>query len=104
VSPVKYELGLYISEDDILHCHPCENLTSYTAHAVFCELYFSELFVLEDFLFISRFLEMVHWMDKVDINLQNIVKEVNTLEEFEKERTVFQVCLNASQIWCCGIA
>jgi hypothetical protein len=38
-------------------------------------------------------------MDKVDINLQNIVKEVNTLEEFEKERAVFQVCLNAIQIW-----
>ena len=29
----------------------------------------------------------------VDISLQNIMKEVNTLEEFEKERTVFQVCL-----------
>jgi nesprin-1 len=41
---------------------------------------------------------MVQWMDKVDINLQNIVKEVNTLEEFEKERAVFQVCLNAFQI------
>jgi hypothetical protein len=38
-------------------------------------------------------------MDKVDINLQNIVKEVNTLEEFEKERVVFQVCLNAIQMW-----
>jgi nesprin-1 len=37
---------------------------------------------------------MVQWMDKVDINLQNIVKEVNTLEEFEKERAVFQVRLN----------
>jgi hypothetical protein len=32
-------------------------------------------------------------MDKVDISLQNIMKEVNTLEEFEKERAVFQVCL-----------
>lgn len=59
-----------------------------------------EYFVLENFLFLSRFLEMVQWMDKVDINLQNIVKEVNTLEEFEKERAVFQVCLNAFQIWC----
>jgi hypothetical protein len=36
-------------------------------------------------------------MDRVDISLQNIVKEVNTLEEFEKERTVFQVC--AVLIW-----
>jgi nesprin-1 len=37
---------------------------------------------------------MVQWMDKVDISLLNIMKEVNTLEEFEKERAVFQVCLN----------
>jgi len=33
-------------------------------------------------------------MDMVDVSLQNIMKEVNTLEEFEKERAVFQVCLN----------
>jgi hypothetical protein len=30
VSPVKYELGIYIPEDDILHSHRCENLKSYT--------------------------------------------------------------------------
>jgi len=36
---------------------------------------------------------MVQWMDMVDISLQNIMKEVTTLEEFEKERAVFQVCL-----------
>jgi hypothetical protein len=29
VSPVKYELGFYIPEDDILHSHCRENLTSY---------------------------------------------------------------------------
>jgi hypothetical protein len=29
VSPVKYELGLYIPEDDILHSHSRENLKSY---------------------------------------------------------------------------
>jgi hypothetical protein len=28
VSPVKYELGFYIPEDDILHSHCRENLTS----------------------------------------------------------------------------
>jgi hypothetical protein len=33
-------------------------------------------------------------MDMVDISLQNIMKEVNTLDEFEKERAVFQVCLH----------
>jgi hypothetical protein len=31
VSPVKYELGFYIPEDDILHSHCCENLKSYIA-------------------------------------------------------------------------
>jgi hypothetical protein len=30
VSPVKYELGFYIPEDDILHSHRRENLKSYT--------------------------------------------------------------------------
>jgi hypothetical protein len=29
MSPVKYELGLYITEDDILHSHRRENLKSY---------------------------------------------------------------------------
>jgi hypothetical protein len=29
VSPVKYEMGFYISEDDILHSHRRENLRSY---------------------------------------------------------------------------
>jgi hypothetical protein len=31
VSPVKYELGLYIPEDDILHSHCLEILRSYIA-------------------------------------------------------------------------
>jgi hypothetical protein len=31
MSPVKYELGLYIPEDDILHSHCRENLKSYIA-------------------------------------------------------------------------
>jgi hypothetical protein len=29
MSPVKYELGSYIPEDDILHSHRSENLKSY---------------------------------------------------------------------------
>jgi hypothetical protein len=29
VAPVKYELGIYIPEDEILHCHSRENLRSY---------------------------------------------------------------------------
>jgi hypothetical protein len=31
VSPVRYELGFYIPEDDILHCRCRENLKSYIA-------------------------------------------------------------------------
>jgi hypothetical protein len=31
VSPVRYELGFYIPEDDILHSHCRENLKSYIA-------------------------------------------------------------------------
>jgi hypothetical protein len=31
VSPVRYELGLYIPEDGISHCHRNENLKSYIA-------------------------------------------------------------------------
>jgi hypothetical protein len=33
MSPVNYELGFYISEDDILHSHRPENLKSYIALA-----------------------------------------------------------------------
>jgi hypothetical protein len=29
VSPVKYELGFYIPEDDILHSHRYDNIKSY---------------------------------------------------------------------------
>jgi hypothetical protein len=31
MSPVRYELGFYIPESDILHSHRRENLRSYTA-------------------------------------------------------------------------
>jgi hypothetical protein len=35
VSPVKYELGFYIPEDDILHSHRRENLKSYRRRVCF---------------------------------------------------------------------
>jgi hypothetical protein len=35
VSPVKYELGSYVPEDDILHSHRREKLESYTADILF---------------------------------------------------------------------
>jgi hypothetical protein len=34
VSPVKYKLGFYIPEDDILHSHRHENLKSYIVNTV----------------------------------------------------------------------
>jgi hypothetical protein len=34
VSPVRYELGPYIPEDDILHSHRDENLKSYSVYQV----------------------------------------------------------------------
>lgn len=34
---------------------------------------------------------MVRWMDQVDSTLRTILQEVTSLEEFEKEKTVFQV-------------
>ncbi|XP_043492348.1 nesprin-1 [Polistes fuscatus] len=38
----------------------------------------------------KKFDEMVQWMDHVDNILKTILHEVNTLEEFEKEKAVFQ--------------
>lgn len=38
-----------------------------------------------------KFNDMVDWMNGVDQSLKNIVNEVNTMEEFEKEKVVFQV-------------
>jgi hypothetical protein len=35
VSPVKYELGFYIPDDDILHSHRRENLKSYIPFVYF---------------------------------------------------------------------
>ncbi|XP_018395829.1 PREDICTED: nesprin-1 isoform X2 [Cyphomyrmex costatus] len=44
----------------------------------------------------KKFDEMVHWMDHVDSILRTILHEVNTLEEFEKEKTIFQkICREA---------
>jgi hypothetical protein len=34
VPPVKYELGFYIPEDDILHSHCRENLKSYSVKTI----------------------------------------------------------------------
>nr|XP_016945201.1 nesprin-1 isoform X29 [Drosophila suzukii] len=43
-----------------------------------------------------KFNDMVNWMNGVDQSLKNIVNEVNTMEEFEKEKVVFQkICQDA---------
>lgn len=39
----------------------------------------------------DKFNNMIHWMDNVDQSLKSIVHEVDSMEEFEKERLVFQV-------------
>lgn len=38
-----------------------------------------------------RFTDMVKWMDAVDRSLENVLKDLLTIEEFESERAVFQV-------------
>jgi hypothetical protein len=38
VSPVRYELGLYIPEDDILHSNRRENLKSYISTSRFMNI------------------------------------------------------------------
>lgn len=39
----------------------------------------------------DKFHEMNKWMDLVDNTLRNIVNEVNSMEDFEKEKVIFQV-------------
>lgn len=39
----------------------------------------------------EKFAAMVKWMDLVDATLKNIMNDVNSMEEFEKEKAVFQV-------------
>jgi hypothetical protein len=38
MSSVKYELGFYIPEDDILHSDRCEHPKSYVSHSYFLRL------------------------------------------------------------------
>lgn len=39
----------------------------------------------------KEFQDMVNWMDMVEQNLESITTEVDTMEQFEKEKTIFQV-------------
>lgn len=39
----------------------------------------------------KKFNSMVQWMDGVDDTLKNILKDITTMEEFEREKAVFQV-------------
>ncbi|XP_064211053.1 muscle-specific protein 300 kDa isoform X18 [Tribolium castaneum] len=44
----------------------------------------------------TRFDVMVKWMDEVDNTLRNIFNDVNTMEEFEREKAIFQnICKEA---------
>lgn len=42
----------------------------------------------------SRFQDMERWMDHVDKTMDSIVREVDSAEAFEREKTIFQVSLN----------
>lgn len=42
-------------------------------------------------LYHNKFNEMSKWMDSVDDALKNILNDVNTMEEFEREKAIFQV-------------
>lgn len=41
----------------------------------------------------EKFREMEKWMDHVDKTMDSIVREVDSAEAFEKEKTIFQVCM-----------
>ncbi|XP_017768073.1 PREDICTED: nesprin-1 [Nicrophorus vespilloides] len=44
----------------------------------------------------EKFNAMVTWMDQVDATLKNILNDVNNMEEFEREKAVFQnICKDA---------
>jgi hypothetical protein len=42
MSTVKYELGFYIPEDDILYSHCRENLKSYRLYAIYMDCFHKE--------------------------------------------------------------
>jgi hypothetical protein len=59
VSSVKYELGFYIPEDDILHSHHRENLKSYKFDTYFIYL---KVFVQKIFyILLSELSRSLHW-------------------------------------------
>lgn len=45
----------------------------------------------------EHFENMSRWMDQVDGTLKNILKDVSTMEEFDREKAIFQV------IYCCNM-
>lgn len=55
---------------------------------LFCELTWN---FNMDWIGFFRFEEMVNWMNSVDNTLKTILKEVNSMEEFEDEKLMFQV-------------
>ena len=38
-----------------------------------------------------KFAQIQKWMDNVEVSLSNLTRELNSLEEFEREKLVFQV-------------
>jgi hypothetical protein len=63
VSPVKYELGFYITEDDILHSHRCEKLKFYTgSHLISTRIYIGDY----------NFVNLIVAFDSVNLQLPYI--------------------------------
>lgn len=60
-------------------------------------------------LYNQKFENMVTWMNSVDNTLKNIFNNINTMEEFEREKAIFQVSLHSKSFnislrkrFCCS--
>jgi hypothetical protein len=67
VSPVKYGLGFYIPEDDILHSHCCEHLKSFTSAPILF-LHGMMLRLKNNFIFIDTIVH-VHTVRRTFVHL-----------------------------------
>jgi hypothetical protein len=76
VSPVKYEQGFYIPEDNILHSPLRENLKSYKSHGVW-------------FLFFFISMEMLLFYQKAFFRVSTVVYRINPHSEDFVSRSKF---------------
>jgi hypothetical protein len=69
VSPVKYELGFYITEDDILHSHRRENLTSYIVNFMLRIICICQKFPISFVLLVCEEWAGLIWIRETEIHL-----------------------------------